>query len=96
MRGGGRVVLCILGIVAVACSCEEAVNDHGIVLAVAIEVHGPDEFGAVVVAGDYLIVKVENEPYVGPGLCLVEEGLAHGAFGSVGCDGRDGVLGVVR
>ena len=66
-RRGGVVAL-VFGIVAARGSGKQTIADHGVELAVAIEVHGPDVLRAVVVAPDDLVVEVEVEPHVWPRL----------------------------
>ena len=73
----------------------EAVDHHGIILAVAVGVHGPAELRAVVVAANHLVVEVNVQPHIGPRLRLVEERLAHWALYTLGGDGRHGILRIV-
>ena len=72
-------------------SRKEAVHHHCIILTISIQIHRPYELGAVVVALDDRIVIIEIEPYVGIGLCLVEERFTHLTFHTID-DSRHGIL----
>ena len=95
MRGGGRVVLGILSIIVVGSPCKQAVYHHGIVLAIAIEVHRPAVLRTVVVALDDVVVEVEVEPHIRVCLRLIQERCAHLTLHAVGRDGRHGILRIV-
>ena len=73
----------------------QTVHHHGIVFTVAIGIHRPAELGAIVVALNHAIVEVDVQPDVGPGLCLVEERLAHSSLHTFWTDSRYGIFCVV-
>ena len=93
---GRSSVLLVIAFAARSGSCKQAVHHHGVVFAVAVEVHGPGKLRAIVVAVQHGVVEVDVEPHVGPGLRLVEEGLTDGTLHAVRTDGRNGILGIVR
>ena len=92
---GGIVVATVLGIVVGTGTGKQTVAHHGVDLAVAVEVHGPDELRAVVVTRNDGVVEREREPHVGPRLTAVEEGRRQRTLDAGGRHGGHGVLGVV-
>ena len=92
---GGRSHLRIFRVGVNLCrSGKQTIDHHCIIFAIAVQIHWPDKFGAVVVALNHLVVEVELKPHVGPRLGLVEERIALLALHPVH-DGGDGILGVV-
>ena len=83
-------------LLARCCTGIEAIYYYGIVFAVAVSVHWPAVFRAVVVARNYGVVEVDVQPHVGPGLRLIKKRCTFLTLHTVGTDCRNCVLAVVR